>query len=136
MQVHKVESDSTLQITLDSVDRNSLTNVQDPAIADIGLGDRLIHAFVLPDPISEISLGIFSGHPLVVGITRLNFESDVRSDYDGVITEGFEEEELQSRFLRNSVTDLFSANRSANKLNRRRLLYQPSVYRTICSVWK
>lgn len=60
MQVHQVERDATLKVTLDPVDRNLLADVQDLAVADAWLGQSLIDALVLLDTLAEIAFGFFA----------------------------------------------------------------------------
>jgi len=85
MQVHEVESNSTLQIALDTVDCDRLSHVDYTAETEIRLSNRLVHPFIGIDPSTEISLSFFSRHALIIGVTRLYFECDVGSDNSGVI---------------------------------------------------
>jgi hypothetical protein len=86
VQVHEVESDPTLEVPGDPIDLDLSTDVDDLAPRDIGLGDGLIDALVLLDPLPEIPLGLFLAHVLVIGITGPSFEGDVGSDDFGIVT--------------------------------------------------
>jgi hypothetical protein len=85
MQVHQVESNSTLQIPLDTINRDLPPNIQDPTETDLGFRNRLIDRLVGCYTFSEIRLGLGFRHVLVVRIARLDFERDVRSDDRGVV---------------------------------------------------
>jgi hypothetical protein len=108
VQVHEVERYATLQISLDTVHRHLLADVENAAETDSRLGDCLVHSLVLGDAFSEIRLGLFSRHACVVGVTGRCFEGDVCGDDRGVVAERLEIEELQSGLLRDAMADLFS----------------------------
>jgi hypothetical protein len=87
VQIHEVESDATLEITLDPVDRHLLPHIQYPAEADPRFRDGLVHALILSNPLAEVGLGLFARHPSVVWVARRCLESNICGDDGGVIAE-------------------------------------------------
>lgn len=69
MQVHQVKRDPTLEVSVDPVDVNRPSNVDDLAVAEMRFRDGLVDGLVLRDSLPEIDLGGFLGHVLVVGVT-------------------------------------------------------------------
>jgi hypothetical protein len=86
MQIHQIKRDPTLQIPGDPIDLNLPADVQNLAPRDIRFLDRLVDALVLLNPFSEIPLGFFLGHVLVIWIAGTSFESDVGGDDLGIVT--------------------------------------------------
>lgn len=91
VQIHQVKCDSTLQVPLNLVDGHLSTDIENPTVAQIRFRDGLVDRLVGGDPFPEIRLGFGFGHVLVIGITRLDFQSDIRGDDCWVIAERFEE---------------------------------------------
>lgn len=87
MQIHQVERNSRLQISLDPVDRDLLSDIQDPAEADPWLGNGLVHLLIRLNALLEIRNSFLLTHSRIVRITRASFESHVGSDDDGVVAE-------------------------------------------------
>jgi hypothetical protein len=96
MQIHQVVRHPTLQVPSDLVDVHRSTDVDDLAVTEMGLRDGLVDGFVLGDPILEIALGVSFRHVLVVWVARGDLEGDVGGDDGGIVTDGFEEEEMES----------------------------------------
>ena len=103
MQVHEIKRDSTLQISLYSIHCDLLSDIQDPAKAEFGFCDGLIHAFVCFDTSSEILFGFFARHPLVIRVTRLNLECDVYGDDCWIVAKRLQEEQLETGFTRHAL---------------------------------
>jgi hypothetical protein len=85
VQVHEIKRNPTLEITLDTIDSDCLSHVDDAAETEIWLGDCLVDPFIGVNSATEIPLGLFSRHALVIGVTRLNLERDIRSDDGGIV---------------------------------------------------
>lgn len=100
MQVHQVERNSTLQVRVDLVHRDHLSDIKNPAKRDIGFGDSFVDALVLCDPLSEIRDRFVLCHTGVVGIAGRCFEGNVGCDGSRIIAVRLEEDELEIRFMR------------------------------------
>lgn len=68
MQVHQVERNPTLQVRIDLVHRDHLSNIEDPTKGNIGFGDGFVDALVLRDSFAEIRNSLFLCHAGVIGI--------------------------------------------------------------------
>lgn len=108
MQVHQVECDSTLEVSVDSVDVNGSSNVDDLAVAEMRFRDGFVDGLVLSDSLPEVDLGGLLRHVLVVRISRRDLESDVGSDDGGFVADGLEEEEVEVGFEGDPSFDLGS----------------------------
>jgi hypothetical protein len=87
MQIHQIKRYPTLQIPLYPIYRNLLPHIQNPTETDSWLRDGLIDPFIGVYTPTEIRLGFFSGHALIVWVSGLNFEGDVGGYDGGVVTE-------------------------------------------------
>jgi hypothetical protein len=93
VQIHEVERDATLQVSVYAADGDLIPNVDYPEVREVGLADRLVNGFVLLDAPEEIPLRVFGRRVLVVGVTHANFQRDVGSDDRRVVTDRLEEYE-------------------------------------------
>ena len=93
MQVHEVERDSTLQITVNMAQCDLVADVLDPQVGQMGLGNGLVYSFVLADTSLEIRFGLLARHILVVGIARRDLKCDVGGDDSGIVANRFQEDE-------------------------------------------
>ena len=98
MQVHQVERDSTLQISIDPAQSDLIAHVEDSDIAEMGPRDCLVDALVLLDAPKEIALRTLGGHVLVVGIAGGDLERDIGSDDGGVVADRLEEDDGETAF--------------------------------------
>ena len=55
VQVHEVECNSTLQVTMDVAKSDLAPNILDAKIGKVGLSDRLVYSFVLSDAAFEVT---------------------------------------------------------------------------------
>jgi hypothetical protein len=96
MQVHQVVRHPTLQIPSDLVDMHRPSDVDDLAVAEMRLRDRLVDSFVLGDSVLEVRFGVGFRHVLVVWVARGNLEGNIGGDNGRVVADGFEEEKVES----------------------------------------
>lgn len=98
MQVHEIESDTTLQISMDVRDGHSLPDVGDLQITESGFVlvlDSLVDLLILFDTTEEVLLRLFSGHVGIVGIAGRDLERDVGCDDGGICAYRLEEDYVQ-----------------------------------------
>jgi len=91
MQIHEVERDATLQVSVYAADGDLVPDVGDSEVGEVGLRDRLVDGFVLFDAPQKVSLRVFGGRVLVIRVAHANFQRDVRSDDSRVVAERLEE---------------------------------------------
>ena len=68
MQIHKVKSNTTLEVSVDPAQRHLVTDVVDTEVGEMRFRDGLVHRLVLLYTAEEITFGIFARHILVIGI--------------------------------------------------------------------
>lgn len=60
MQVHEVERDPTLQVTMDVAQGDLTPNILDTKVRKMRFGDRLVYSFVFPDASFEVVFSLLS----------------------------------------------------------------------------
>jgi len=95
MQIHEVERDAALQVSVYAADGDLIPDVFYFEVREVRLRvrDRLVNGFVLLDAPEEVPLRVFARRVLVVGVTHTNFQRDVGSDDSRVVADRLEEYE-------------------------------------------
>ena len=60
VQVHEVEGNSTLQISMNMAESDLVADVLDPQIREARFGDSFVHSLVLANAALEVDLGLFA----------------------------------------------------------------------------
>ena len=115
VQVHEIERDATLEITMNVAQRDLVADVADAEVAEARLCDRLVHGLVLLDAPQEVALSVLARHVLVVRVARGHLERDVRRDHRGVVAHGLEEDDDDALLLRHALLDLCAADRALSR---------------------
>jgi hypothetical protein len=92
MQVHEVEANARLKVSVNLVHLHLVSYVDDLDITEMGLFDRLIDRLVLLDPVPEVALSVLSGHMRIVGIPGRDLEGHIGSDHGRIVTATFQEQ--------------------------------------------
>jgi hypothetical protein len=73
MQVHEIEGNSTLKISMNAANCDLVTNVGYSKVGKMWLGNCFIDSFVFSNASEEISFCVLAAHILVIGIARRYF---------------------------------------------------------------
>lgn len=106
MQVHEVEGNPALQITVDMTECNLITNVPNSQIREVRLCNGLIYGFIFFYPTQEVLLGCLTRHVFIIGITRADLQGDVGGYNGWVIADGLKKDDYDPSFLGNSLFEL------------------------------
>lgn len=87
MEIHQIERDTTLQISVYPTERYFAANVREAEIRKVGLGDGLIDRLVLSDSAQEIAFGFFTREAGIIRITAADFQSHISSNDCGVVAQ-------------------------------------------------
>lgn len=79
--------------------RDLIPHIGDPEVAQMRLGDCLVHLLVLLDAPKEVAFGLLGGHILVVRVAGGDFERDICGDDGRIRADGFKKDHDNSFFL-------------------------------------
>ena len=98
MQVHQVEGNAALEVTIDAVQNNLTPDVDYLEIRKVRLGNRLINSLVFSDAAKEVDFGLPWRGGRIIRVPRTNFERNVRGDDGWVVAHRFDEHRHYSPF--------------------------------------
>jgi len=96
MQVHQVEGNATLEVTIDAVQNNLTPDIDYLEIREVGLGNRLVNSLVFSYAAKEVEFGLFWKSVRVVWVPGTDFKRNIRGDDNGVIARRFNEHSYYS----------------------------------------
>ena len=96
MQIHQVECNSALKISIDPVHRDTTSHVDYAEVGQVGFGYSFVYLLVLLYATKEIFLGYFWGSILVVGVSGADLQCNIRGQDSRIIAYRLEENETES----------------------------------------
>lgn len=96
MQIHQVECNSALKISIDPVHRDITSHVDYAEVGQAGFGYSFVYLLVFLYATKEIFLGYFRGSILVVGVSGANLQCHIRGQDSRIIAYGLEENKTES----------------------------------------
>jgi len=134
VQVHQVEGNAALEVTIDSVQNDLAPNIDYLQIREVRLRNRLVHSLVFFYAAKEVGFGLFRGSGRIVRVPRTNFERNVRGNDSRVVTRRLDEYHHYSPF---ASYPRFNGS-STYWINRQKLAqleHRTLTYGSVCYSW-
>jgi hypothetical protein len=80
MQIHKIERDATLQVSMYPADGCLFPDVDYLKVREVGLCNGLIDSLIFLDTPEEIPLRVFGRRVLIIRIAHADFQRDIGGD--------------------------------------------------------